>query len=308
MTGGAGCPLCEHNQSRPSWVGVALYEGLEFPYVECVACGTIYCDPMPGDELVAKMYGPLYVQGPEEGGGEGGASRGFALEDPKEWQRVAEWLGRLRPGLFVDYGCREGELLLEAARLGWRAVGVELDERVAGETAARTGVPVVTPADDKVLGRRVADVVHLGDVIEHLTRINEQLPAVLRLLKPGGTLLAQGPLEANANLFTLALRLSRSLRGARAVEAAPLHVLLATGRGQRQLFRRLGLEEVEYSVREVSWPAPSRLSLADLRSPRAVALFALRRCSQAVSSARPGVWGNRYFYAGRKPAGGPVND
>jgi Zn ribbon nucleic-acid-binding protein len=169
VTVGAACPLCDQEGSRPSWVGALVYEGREFPYVECVACGTIYCDPMPSDELVARMYGPRYVQGAEEGAASDDC--GFAVEDPKEPRRV---------------------------------------------------------------------------------------------------------------------------------EMAPLHVLLATSAGQRALFERFGLEEAEYVVREVSWPAPARLSAAELRSPRAVALFALRRCSQLASALRPGAWGNRYFYAGAK--------
>jgi hypothetical protein len=119
------------------------------------------------------------------------------------------------------------------------------------------------------------------------------------LIKPGGLLLAQGPLEGNANLFTAVLRLSRTVRRPRPTEMAPYHVLLATARGQRMLFRRFALTEIEFSVHEVAWPAPDRLSCADLGRPRAVGLFALRRCSQAVSKLRPRHWGNRYFYAGR---------
>jgi SAM-dependent methyltransferase len=294
------CPLCNHKHARPSWVGTTVYRGIKFPYVECRACGTIYCDPMPDDALVAEMYGPLY------NAVEPGDCAGFTIEDPKAPQCVVEWLARSEPGLFVDYGCREGELLAEAARLGWRAGGVELDERVARATAQRTGLMVVTPADS-ALRPGCADVVHLGDVIEHMTRINEHLPAVLRLLRPGGVLLAQGPLEANANLFTWALRLSRALRGARLVESAPLHVLLATSRGQRALFERFGLVEAEYKVSEVAWPAPSHLSACDLKSPRSIALFALRRCSLLVSALRPDAWGNRYFYAGVKPGGAAEN-
>src|SRR5205085_1308835 len=140
-----------------------------------------------------------------------------------------------------------------------------------------------------------------GRVVEWLARLDEQMPEILRLVKPGGLLLAQGPLEANASLFTSVLATARRLRPKRRTEMAPYHVLLATARGQREFFRRFGLEEIEYTLREVSWPAPSGLMLADLGRPRAVGLFALRRCSQALSALRPRVWGNRYFYVGRKP-------
>ena len=236
------------------------------------------------------MYGPDYTQ--EGGGGH--------VENPKEPGRVLDWLGRLTPGTFVDYGCGEGELLVEAERAGWRAAGVEFSQEVARRVAARTGLAVYTRPQESS-GFPQADVLHLGDVIEHLTRLDEQMPDILRLLKRGGLLLAQGPLEANASLFTSALAMAHRLRRKR-TEMAPYHVLLATAEGQREFFRRFGLTEIEYHLREVTWPAPSGLALSDLVRPRVVGLFALRRSSQALSALRPARWGNRYFYVGRKPS------
>jgi hypothetical protein len=150
-------------------------------------------------------------------------------------------------------------------------------------------------------------VLHLGDVIEHLTELNRQMPQILNLIKPGGVLLAQGPLEANGNLFAFSVRMARLLRKSRRTEMPPYHVLLATAIGQKRLFQRLGLDLLEYSMHEVAWPAPSRLKCADLLSPRLTLLFLLRRLSQAASKIRPAHWGNRYFYAGRWP-GEPNGD
>jgi hypothetical protein len=143
------------------------------------------------------------------------------------------------------------------------------------------------------------DVLHLGDVIEHLTRVDDQLPAILALLKPGAYLIAQGPLEANANLFQSLLRVFSAAKGGRSIEMAPYHVLLATAKGQRELFRRFGLREVEFEVSEVFWPAPARVTVRDLLLPRRVALHFVRRLSRVVSRIRPREWGNRYFYIGR---------
>jgi SAM-dependent methyltransferase len=284
------CPLCDREQSRPSWVGSTFYRGREFPYVECLACGSLYCDPMPDAETLSQMYGPDYATSFQEDP---------AIDDPKEALRVVKWLKlRAGGGTFIDYGCGTGTLLIEAAKLSWQAIGVELDEEVAKAVAKRTGARVVSNPQE--LADSTADVLHLGDVIEHLTEVNRLMPEILRLIKPGGLLLAQGPLENNANLFTRMLRLAKSARGARRTEMAPYHVMLATASGQRTLFERFGLEQLEYSVREVAWPAPSRLSLSDLKKARAVGLFTARRLSQAVSAIRPNRWGNRYFYAGRK--------
>jgi hypothetical protein len=124
------------------------------------------------------------------------------------------------------------------------------------------------------------------------------MPIVLNLIKPGGILIAQGPLEANFNVFTMGLRLSRSLRPNAKSELAPYHVMLATKQGQEECFRRFDLVKQKFDVTEVTWPAPARLLRSDLVKPRAVGLFALRRLSQAVSSIQS-EWGNRYFYVGK---------
>ncbi|HVF56475.1 MAG TPA: class I SAM-dependent methyltransferase [Pyrinomonadaceae bacterium] len=287
------CPLCNEKEARPSWLGSTVYDGREFPYVECLACRSLYCDPMPDDATLARMYGTDYATGCEADP---------VVEDPKEPRRVVDRLASLPPGVFLDYGCGGGALLEEAARLRWRAVGVELDAEVARQVSERTGLEVLTAS--AALDRDpIADVLHLGDVIEHLTKAESQMPEILRLLKPGGLLIAQGPLEGNANLFTLALRLARTLRrrrGAPSTEMAPYHVMLATAGGQRTFFRRFGLEEIEYRLSEVSWPAPDRLTRSGLRRPREVGLYTLRRLSQAATALRPHAWGNRYFYVGRR--------
>jgi SAM-dependent methyltransferase len=288
------CPLCNESSWCASWLGATVYRGKEFPYVECEACKSLYCEPMPDEETLLQMYGPQY---------EMSFAADPAIEDPKQPERVIEWLGKNKPGTFVDYGCGKGDLLAKAAKLDWNVLGIEFADEVARKVEQRTGLKVIT-SRTALDCKKVADVVHLGDVIEHMTNVNEQMPHVLKLLKPGGLLIAQGPLEGNSNLFTWGIRLSRALRPSARTEMAPYHVMLATRQGQEKCFRRFEVDALEYSVHEVTWPAPARLSASDIRHPRSLALFTLRRLSQIVSAVRPR-WGNRYFYVGRRRGNQP---
>lgn len=286
------CPLCDSSENRPSWMGTVRYAGRDFEYRECGGCSSLYCNPMPDHQLLERMYGPEYATS---------FQHDPSIADPKQPERVLHWLRTLPAGTFLDYGCGQGALLTAAQEAGWKAVGVEFSKEVAARVAERTGAIVVTdPACLPAGGREAADVLHLGDVLEHLTEMDRQMPEIMNLLRPSGVLLAQGPLEANGCLFTLGLKLMRRLTGRKPVEMAPYHVSLATAAGQRILFRRFGLQEQEFVVREVAWPAPAVLRAADLRRPRSLALFTLRRLSQACTLLRPGPWGNRYFYAGRR--------
>lgn len=282
------CPLCTHPQSRESWVGRTAYRGKTFTYVECLSCGSLYCDPMPDAEDLQEMYSSNYAE-MFHGGENMGGAYGVA--------EVLKWLRQQGSGTFVDYGCGAGHLLVAAKAAGWQAVGIEFDQRLASSIAGKTGIPVLTTSDAMA---GTADVLHLGDVVEHLTDTDRQMEQILSLLKPGGVLLAQGPLENNSNLFHFAISVSRRLRRNREIQMPPYHVLLATAAGQRRFFNRLGLRELQYTIREEAWPAPATITRAELAQSRALALYMLRRCSQICSAIRPQTWGNRYFYAGRK--------
>lgn len=285
------CPLCSGQELKESWFGATQYNGLVFEYLECVSCGSLVCTPMPDTMTLQKMYGAEYLAV---------NIKATEADSPKDPEFVLSTLRKaIKPGLFLDYGCGEGDLLVSAQKLGWDVIGFEYDPKVAIEVASQTGCQVFS--DESMLfddhGKPKVDVLHLGDVIEHLTDLEHQFPKILQIIKPGGLILAQGPLEAGPNLFTQVLKLSKKGKSKQVASMPPYHVILATVNGQRKFFENHGLEQVEYKVTEEDWPAPSRL-IKPILSRNSV-LWGIRKISQAVSALSFGTMGNRYFYAGR---------
>mgnify|MGYP001439616392 CR=1 FL=1 len=283
------CPMCGGNEFQPSWVGVVSFEGSDFTFMECVDCRSFICDPMPDEQMLLEMYGNSYFDGgvPE-------------LEDSSEgkFAEVLEHLRRAEPGVFIDYGCGGGDLLAAVAELGWRPIGIEFNPEQINELKRALPYAIVSHQEKP---SELADVLHLGDVLEHLTEMDLQFPKILSLLKVGGVLIAHGPLEANPNVFNYALSLSRRIKGAKVTSVAPYHVILATSKGQRRLFERHGLREEAFKVKEVAFPAPESLNTTDLKSVRRTALYLIRKASQAATKLTgEGRHGNRYFYIGER--------
>lgn len=249
---------------------------------------------MPDGAVLTKMYGTGYAK-LADGGSD------YGIQDPKDPGFILTRLSERSPGVFLDYGCGSGSLLQKARALGWTAVGVEYDAKVVEHVAERTDCVVLPGLGAFRRSRFVpADVVYLGDVIEHLPNPLDVLREIVELLRPSGWLIAQGPLEAGPCLFSFAVQALGRLRRRGPVEMPPYHVLQATVTGQRILFERTGLQTLEYRVSEAAWPAASAVSAELLAHPKAVGLFVLRKLSQAVSAVSPSRWGNRYVYVGAR--------
>lgn len=231
----------------------------------------------------------------------------YVTDSPRDTAWVLGYLSTQPRGTFVDYGCGGGDLLAAVSATGWKVYGVEIDSDVARRTSAATGCEVLLP--DQLDDVPLADVLHLGDVLEHLPDPSAGMQEALRLLAPKGTLLAQGPLELGPSLFSAVIRPGRR-RHADAEQMPPYHLIQATAHGQREFFQREGLEEESYRVSEVDWPAPSRLSAKELTDVRRLTLFALRRTSNRADRIAAAVtgraWGNRFQYVGIAP--GPQED
>ncbi len=284
------CTLCGR-ELRGCRLRPVIYAGKEFHYLRCTGCRSLVCNPMPDDEVLTAMYGPGYAAM---------TVGDYEIDSPKSTGEVIDFLTAHTSGSIIDFGCGSGDLMVAIQQeTSWTPIGVEFDSRVVDDTRSRTGAEVFRYAQVVEGAIPPADALHLGDVLEHLTDLDHQMPLLLRLLRPGGYLLAEGPLQAGPAFFESILQAAQAVRSSCPVSTPPTHVLQASATGQREFFHRHGLVELGFSVYEVAWPAPSRLQRRDLRHPRPVCLYLLRRLSQALSLRR--LSGNRYQYAGLVP-------
>ncbi|HYP49948.1 MAG TPA: methyltransferase domain-containing protein [Pyrinomonadaceae bacterium] len=284
------CPLCNTTESEASWLGATLYREKKYNYLQCAECDSLYCSPMPDEETLALMYGDDYQQF---------LSVESCHSGDDGIRQVIDYLKTREKGVFFDYACGSGVLLSEVAKIGWDTLGFELNVATAEKYSRLHNIKIISDLKDLPEDFR-ADVIHLGDVLEHLTDVNSQFPPILNLLKENGLIIAQGPLEANLNLFFLGIKLARILRRAPISEMPPYHVSLATVEGQRKFFNRFQLQEMVFDVFETAHPAPERIAISDLKNLRKSAFFLLRKVSQTVSAVFPKTMGNRYFYVGSK--------
>lgn len=103
---------------------------------------------------------------------------------------------RRSPETVVDIGCGRGTLLLAISREQPNAhlIGIELNP-VSAAQARGCGISVLEEDLSKgtTLPTDSADMVILGEVIEHVTDPDQCLEELYRILRPGGTLIVTTP-------------------------------------------------------------------------------------------------------------------
>ena len=129
----------------------------------------------------------------------------------RNFRAILDALGRLRPqrGRLLDVGCAHGWFLHAAAAEGWRALGIEPDERMAqvardGGNEVRTGIFPSALAEGETF-----DVIAFNDVFEHLPDVGEALRSCKRALVPGGLLAINLP-DARGPFYRAARALARA--------------------------------------------------------------------------------------------------
>ena len=116
--------------------------------------------------------------------------------DPQGQFAMLHWIAEARASLIpqatgdatlVDFGCGGGLLAPHVARKGYRHIGVDLS-KTALDVAHEYGVECIHSDVTSVpLPDAMADVVCLGEILEHVEDTDAAVAEACRVLKPGGT-------------------------------------------------------------------------------------------------------------------------
>jgi 2-polyprenyl-3-methyl-5-hydroxy-6-metoxy-1,4-benzoquinol methylase len=244
----ATCCLCGKPGKRPRAPFGARWDGRQFDFLECQGCGSKFVSPQPSADDLRRIYTQ-----------ESYHDTHYAEVDDVP-ARSLEILERfVKPGgSLLDFGCGNGRFLRAARRAGLQAEGVELDATTRRRAAEKSGCNVRS-LDEIAAGARTYDVIHLGDVLEHLPDPRKVMAELQDALAPGGVFLIEGPLEENRSLVAWSAALTRRVKTAlgRSCYAAgpPTHLTRTSAASQRRFFERgLGHDVLHFEVAEDGWP------------------------------------------------------
>lgn len=211
-----------------------------FDLHRCAACDHIVVHPFPSAKELARLYS-------FEGGYQTQAADDTARTrpaHPKFVARVARLARYRQGGRLLDVGCSYGEFLGVARERGFEVEGVEMSPDTAALARAK-GIPVFAGSlADARFPDASFEIVHAGDVIEHLTDVQDFVAEVRRVLRPGGVLVVATP-NHDAFFPRATLALYRLLGIPWSHATPPLHLHQFSTRSLTRLLAEHGLVVVD---------------------------------------------------------------
>jgi len=182
MTTLVDCPLCGEAGAERLFEAADPLSSHRFDVRRCSRCSLAYVSPRPGPEKLPAYYPDGYF-----------GRRHPVFRDFFMGLRVRSLPPAGTDARVLDIGCGRGDFLMACRRVGWQVVGVEQAGAPIMELRRELGLEVVGTDELHTLADASFDAVTLWHVFEHLAEPREVLRHVVRVLKPGGTVVVEVP-------------------------------------------------------------------------------------------------------------------
>ncbi|MCG2633415.1 MAG: class I SAM-dependent methyltransferase [Gammaproteobacteria bacterium] len=175
------CPVCGGGEHAPfgSKNGYNLFK--------CSACEMVFVNPMPDDTDLNRFYQNYHKTSQYTGKLESKQRRA---------RRRIKKIAKYTPGkLFVDIGCNAGFAVEAARNLGLDAYGIDVDEnsiRCAREIYPQASFDAMSVQDLAASGKSF-DIIYCSEVIEHLSKVDDFVDSLHKILKDDGVLFLTTP-------------------------------------------------------------------------------------------------------------------
>lgn len=245
------CPICTGDQiitiGRPQISSQAsMFVNEDHRVVKCKTCRFYFVFPKISfsQQEWEKLYGDEYF---------GEMPRWWARRRSEHRKQRLDWLQECfydPINKFLDIGCGEGYVLMDALKRGWNTYGIDISDNRMDAAKNKDITFIKGGIIEASFPDNFFDCIYLDSVLEHMLDPLGSLGEIRRILRKGGVLYVGVPNEEC--LFNDVKRLLFILSGKRGLSARlqpfkpPYHVIGFTKKSLVEMFRKIGFEIVKF--------------------------------------------------------------
>lgn len=190
------CPVCGSIQFKPFITCTDFFvTGEKFEISECLGCGFKFTPNAENEETIGRYYqSDEYISHSNTSKGLVNAVyhkvRNYMLGRKR---RLVQKATGLKTGRILDVGTGTGFLLNEMKRHGWQVTGTEKSDNARAFSKKEFGLKIYETEQLFQLEKSSFDVISLWHVLEHIHKLDENMEAYAKILKPEGKLIIAVP-------------------------------------------------------------------------------------------------------------------
>lgn len=188
------CPVCGSPEFDPFISGKDYFlTGESFNIVKCHECGFRFTNPRPKAEDLGKYYESKdYISHSDSRIGLFASV--YQMVRKYTLSRKLAIISKVQQkGEILDIGCATGQFLNYMADHGWKATGIEPDEKTRARAISEYSLNVYPEEQLMILQKSSFDVITMWHVLEHVSDLDARMKQLKNLLKPTGTLIIAVP-------------------------------------------------------------------------------------------------------------------
>jgi 2-polyprenyl-3-methyl-5-hydroxy-6-metoxy-1,4-benzoquinol methylase len=188
------CPVCGSQTFDPFISGKDYFLTSEsFEIVTCRECGFRFTNPRPKAEELGKYYeSSEYISHSDSR--KGLFASVYQMVRKYTLHRKLSMISKFQPkGEILDIGCATGQFLHYMEEHGWKATGIEPDEKTRSRAIAEYGLDVFPEKQLDAFSESSFDVITLWHVLEHVSDLGDRMQQLKNLVKPKGTIIIAVP-------------------------------------------------------------------------------------------------------------------
>lgn len=169
----------------------------KYDEMQCENCKLLWVEPMPTEKEIQEHYEKYYEHRREAGKSETLKSqllRLITLKKTRDGKYLSKIIKHTEKGLFLDFGCGEGDILLLAKKKGFDVLGIDWATEVQEKLKKYDiDVKITNCLSTANIKESSVDCISATHVLEHLLDHKRFFDGVKKLLKPNGVFASKVP-------------------------------------------------------------------------------------------------------------------